>query len=365
MKIDFWLIIFSFTFLQGVLLSVSFFFQKENRTSSTIFGFLLLCIALIIAESIVKHTELYLRFPHIIGISFTLNYLIGPLYFFYFISLQKKFKWQLIHLISLIPCLIVFLGRFRFYFSDGERKIKMFEMAFVEGKFGISRLGVLFEVIVNISFILLAILVINTNAEKTKSQSKSNWAKILSYCFIGFWVIYLFATIGMSYKSIYSITFGYIQDIGLATIVIIISYYLIYKSEAFSLPYINNDKYKKSRMDLKQRAAYGIKIMQYLMDEKPFLNNDFNQKKLSNNIGISSNKLSQVFSEELGISFSDLINKMRVEEMKIRMANPKYDNITIMGIAFDVGFNSKSNMIRNFKKETNLTPSEYLKSLKK
>jgi AraC-like DNA-binding protein len=52
-----------------------------------------------------------------------------------------------------------------------------------------------------------------------------------------------------------------------------------------------------------------------------------------------------------------------VDEVKSRMDNPEFENLTILGIAFDCGFNTKSAFNRVFKKLTGFTPSEYKKQL--
>ena len=192
-----------------------------------------------------------------------------------------------------------------------------------------------------------------------KSRENFLWAKVLSYFFLAFWLSYLAVKLIMSFKSIYSIQLGYIQNIGLAIIVLIISYFLIAKSEAYKIFGIHRKKYGKSALSSDKMAEYGNHILLYLKSERPFLDNEFNLSKFSQLIGIPSNNISQILNEELGISFTDLINKMRVEEMKKRLVDPKYKNLTILGIAYDVGFNSKTAMIRNFKKFTQTTPSEF------
>lgn len=361
MGFDFWSIIFVFTWLQALLLAISFFTQKQNKFPSRVFGFLLFVISIILAEAIARHTMLYRKFPHILGLSFILNYLIGPLYFLYFKVSLDRVKWKWIYLLNLIPLSFELIRRFHLYVRSGAGKIDFFEAAFIEGRFGIAIGPVLFEVAVNMVYIILTVLLISEHQKKNQNRNW-RWAKILSYCFLGFWMIYLVATIYMSQQQIYSITFGYIQNIGLSLIVIVLSYYLMHKSEVFSAFSINRKKYSKSEMRPEERLAQGLRLLEYLKQEKPFLDNQFNQSKLSEGLGLTNNKISQILNEELHIGFHDLINNMRVEEMKLRLMDPQFKNITIMGIAFDVGFNSKTSMIRNFKKITNLTPSEFIKT---
>jgi AraC-like DNA-binding protein len=52
-----------------------------------------------------------------------------------------------------------------------------------------------------------------------------------------------------------------------------------------------------------------------------------------------------------------------VDEVKSRIGNPEFENLSLLGIAFDSGFNTKSAFNRVFKKMTGLTPSEYKSQL--
>ncbi|MEP5613433.1 MAG: helix-turn-helix domain-containing protein [Cyclobacteriaceae bacterium] len=312
------------------------------------------------AETIVRHTNLYLRFPHMIGVGFVAYYLIGPLYYFYFKTTLQAPKWS--NLLSLAPVILPIWRRGSFYFSSGSDKISSYEVAFIKGKFGITLAPEFFNVSVNIFFIILAIRLIKKFEQQNTSQYNWKWAKILSYSFIVFWLLYLQAIVILSFGDIYSITVGYARNLGLAVIIIIISYHLIYTSEAFKFLDLGSlKKYKKSKMRQEELDSYAIKINSLLADQKPYLDNEFNQARLAESLGITSNKVSQILTEQMQTNFYDLINKLRTEEMQSMLLNPEYKNLTIMGIGFSAGFNSKTSMTRNFKKITGQTPSEFLK----
>lgn len=97
--------------------------------------------------------------------------------------------------------------------------------------------------------------------------------------------------------------------------------------------------------------------------EKPFLNPNLNLPQLAKDLEIPSYQLSQVLNKNIELNFFDFINSYRVEEIKAKMADSKYDNLSLLGIAFESGFNTKSAFNRVFKKITGLTPSEYKKQL--
>ena len=95
---------------------------------------------------------------------------------------------------------------------------------------------------------------------------------------------------------------------------------------------------------------------------KPFLDSELTLPQLAKELNISSHSLSQILNDRLGYNFFDFINQYRVEEVKARLDDPKFENLTLLGIALDSGFNSKSAFNRVFKSFTGLTPSQYKSS---
>jgi AraC-like DNA-binding protein len=96
-----------------------------------------------------------------------------------------------------------------------------------------------------------------------------------------------------------------------------------------------------------------------MASEKPYLDPNLSLPQLANDSGIPSHYLSQIINETFGLNFFDFINQYRVEEVKTKIVDPKFDSYSLLGIAFECGFNSKSAFNRIFKKSTGLTPREY------
>jgi AraC-like DNA-binding protein len=122
-------------------------------------------------------------------------------------------------------------------------------------------------------------------------------------------------------------------------------------------------KYARSGLKQKDVEKY-IKILQKHMEaEKPYLDRELTIFDLSEQLGIPRHFLSEVINEHLGKNFYTLVNEYRVEEVKRRIADPKYKNLTLLAIAYDSGFNAKSSFNTIFKELTGMTPSEYQQSI--
>lgn len=105
------------------------------------------------------------------------------------------------------------------------------------------------------------------------------------------------------------------------------------------------------------------RLTAYMEENKPYLDPELTLTGLAKKIEISRSQLSQLINMGVGHNFYDFVNKYRVEEVKRLMVDPKIQNFSLLGIAMEAGFKSKSTFNLIFKRFTGLTPSEYRKNL--
>ncbi|MFA7327520.1 MAG: helix-turn-helix domain-containing protein [Candidatus Kapaibacterium sp.] len=120
-----------------------------------------------------------------------------------------------------------------------------------------------------------------------------------------------------------------------------------------------SNKYLKSGLSEEKMSEINIKLIQYMKEQKPYLDSDINLKNLSDKISVSTNQLSQVINDKHNKNFFDFINTYRIDEMTELMKEPSNQNFTLLTLAYNSGFNSKSTFNSTFKKLTGKTPSEY------
>ena len=104
------------------------------------------------------------------------------------------------------------------------------------------------------------------------------------------------------------------------------------------------------------------KVTAYMDEQKPYTNSKLNLVELAHHLKLPPYVLSKIINSGFGKNFFDFVNGYRVEEFKRRVEDPQFRNYTLLSIAFDVGFNSKTAFNRSFKKITNQTPSSYFKN---
>jgi AraC-like DNA-binding protein len=82
---------------------------------------------------------------------------------------------------------------------------------------------------------------------------------------------------------------------------------------------------------------------------------------VSQRLTVPRHHVTQVLNEKLEKNFYTFINEYRIEDAKQRLKDPKNDNLTVLAIGYDAGFNSKSSFNTLFKKHVGVTPSEFRK----
>jgi len=122
-------------------------------------------------------------------------------------------------------------------------------------------------------------------------------------------------------------------------------------------------KKKKALLDKKSVITNTNRLLNFIHEEEPFLDPTLSLRSLSDQINIHPNQLSWLLNESIGKNFSEFINHYRVEAFKNMAKDPKNAHVTLLGLAYDSGFNSKTVFNTYFKKETGLTPKQFLKTL--
>lgn len=107
------------------------------------------------------------------------------------------------------------------------------------------------------------------------------------------------------------------------------------------------------------------RLYEVLEQNKPYLNESLTLNDLAELIPISDKKLSELLNKHVSISFYDLINNYRVDTVKRKMEEPDSQQFTLLAIAFESGFKSKTSFNRVFKQKTGLSPSQYYDTLRK
>jgi AraC-like DNA-binding protein len=121
-------------------------------------------------------------------------------------------------------------------------------------------------------------------------------------------------------------------------------------------------KYKRSGLTSEHSRDIVKKLDEVINSQKLFLNPQLTLSDLAEAIDESTNTVSQALNENLGKNYYEYINSFRLDNFIELFKDPRYNQFTMLAVAYESGFNSKSTFNAYFKKSMGKTPREYCKS---
>ncbi len=102
------------------------------------------------------------------------------------------------------------------------------------------------------------------------------------------------------------------------------------------------------------------RLNQLITSEKYFRQHKLTVSDLAVKLDLPEQQLRKLINQNLGFrNFNDFVNHYRIEYVIEALKNPEHQDITIMSLALDAGFNSIAPFNRAFKEKTGLAPNEY------
>ncbi|MDJ1469913.1 helix-turn-helix domain-containing protein [Xanthocytophaga flava] len=381
--IDFWAIVNLLGVIQGLLLSVVFFATNQgNKRANRLLGLLVLTGVFTTFEIFASYTGLVAYFPAAINTTEFLDFVMGPLIYWYTLALIKPdFTWkgQWVHV---IPAVVFLTLRMPYMLQSSEFKLQDVNevyhripfnpihckpiLWFPKYHFG----GFWMDLMVSPSKLLYQGWALYMIYRFARERNESFWTisnlylKRFSRLIIFIGVVHIIVGV-ISLISVDDLGDIYIADIASLSYYFI-SFWVIQDSRMFAAQSLIHEgekrKYEKSSLDDKETPVLVQKLLSFMVTERPYLNGDLTLNELADKLKLSTHHLSQLVNEQIGKNFSDFINEYRVEELKKRLQDPASMHIKIEELAFESGFNSKSVFNTAFKKMTGLTPSQFRKS---
>jgi len=133
----------------------------------------------------------------------------------------------------------------------------------------------------------------------------------------------------------------------------------------YQLSDLNPTAENKSRdgalLSLKEVEHYKAQLEALMAQEHLYLNSSLSLRELADNLDLHPNKLSWLINEAIGQNFNAYINAFRLVTFKEKALDPRNQHLTLLGLAYDSGFNSKTVFNSFFKKMEKLTPRQWVK----
>jgi AraC-like DNA-binding protein len=364
--------IFLCFFLQFLLLS-----KKQASTSDRILAVWMFVIGLHLFSYYLYYLGYWEKYPHMSGIHHPFPLLHGPFLYLYVLFSMKsdqRFHWKNYLHFGPAALFYVYMIPFLFFYS-AERKLMVNRgevddyAAFITfSMFAFIASGIGYAIA---SYRLLGWYEDLRNQNFAYNESIDlNWLK---YFIWGIGMIFLVTTIVIVLEYGLGVDFGFNTDlvlyVPLVGFILFLGYSGIRHRNVFAdgtsqVQQIVEPKpsgeYVRSGLKTELARQYHGKLIALMNTKKPYLEPKLSLGNLADELGITANHLSQIINQYEDKNFFDFVNTYRVEEFKQRVADPVNSNYSILAIALDSGFNSKSSFNQVFKKITGKTPSQYV-----
>lgn len=374
MKYFFLIAAFNALFFAALLLQ-----KKPKALHDKILFYWLIYLGLFTAFYAFSFHELFIQIQHISSFIISMFLLHGPFLYLYVESLtsgKKRFtKSDLLHFIPF--CSFYIYLSISLCFPEYSSRIRLDHVTIDVQP---PHVFVIFLLITALSgpiyFIASYLKLKNINISilnnfSTTDEINIDWLKKLVYIFGIIWSALI--VIAIVHHIFHYASMAFCTDgifLSLSAFIILVGYFGLRQKEIFTrFPkeehvFVSGQRTKYQSMNLSEIEFSDFigRINSSMEHEKPFLNPEISLPELATLVNIPPYQLSRVINEKFGCNFFDFINGYRVNEIKRKLNDPAFDNLSLLGIAYDCGFNSKSAFNRIFKKMTGLTPSEYKKN---
>lgn len=342
--------------------------KKWKKKSNKILAALLIILSISITHSVfidVTVGAFKIKEPFVL--------LIGPLLFFYILEIlsPRSFTWaDIIHLVPFLFFVSIILP---------STALDTFDNYFVVGDVDRLSLGIWIFTIIQFAFYWWKIVKRINLSQASLQMEFSNlegktllWVKNFLHI-LGICLLVLTMTIPIVLHTKNYELVDMIVCLSLVVTVFVLAYEGLFQEDIFSnrksLESIESEQNsenenEKSRQLNQNNSELMQKLQTFMAEKKPYLEEGLTLTGLAQQLNITRNQLSSLINSNTGENFYSFINKYRVEEVIKIFSDPQKKNYTILAMAYEAGFPSKSSFHNIFKKITGLTPTEYLNGLK-
>lgn len=338
--------------------------QRGNRIANRILAALAISISVSVIATILSNLHYFQIYSHLSRINHPFDFLGGPLLFLYIRALTaRKPVFEKKTLLHFVPAVAVALYLTPFYLQSWEYKhsqLPMVNWYYVRSALVITQFLI---------YLVLIIRMLVRYSRRIKDRSTPAertvlfQVRFLVTSFITLWFLGILRYgIDLRYPS-HMIQTIWILPLAVTAILYALAYFGLRKSEVLiGLDQLQPEKkYERSTLTPERSQRYLIKLQDAMASDKVYVDGSLTLQKLASKLSIPAQHLSQVVNEQLHQNILDFINTHRVNEAKRKLLDPSRSHLSILAIAEEVGFNSKSSFNAVFKKHANITPSEFRK----
>jgi AraC-like DNA-binding protein len=378
---------------QGYLLAAVLATLRRNRTANRLLAVAVFSFSIQMSMVVFYALRLHEVVPHLFGLAFPLPLIYGPLIYLYAVCTSDRTRrlrwWDAQHF---VPFVGVVLAGLPVYLMSGPEKIEFYQLLQRGERPPIVLVTDVLKYGSGITYTAITLLFLTRHRTRVKDSYSSVERVNLQWLFHLAWaaaVIWVGAALFHVTDAVGRPLLERPDDIiALATAILVygIGYRALRQPEVFNVatgefPAVRETtmshegavaaappgqpapRYERSGLGDSEADALKGALVQSMERDRCYRDPDLALPELATRLGTTPHKLSEVLNAQLEQSFYDSVNGYRVREVQQRLTEHRSDALTLLSLASDAGFASKSTFNSVFKKVAGVTPSEYRRSL--
>ena len=345
--------------VQGILFGVLLIFGNRKSRPSLLLGLFVMTYALEISEAILHDTGILEQQPGLLFLPFNFYFLTVPLFYLYAKSLVAPFSLKK-HWLILLPGIIEFLVYLILFFLPVSEKIKLAENPSVQSFIaGYEYASLLYSIF----FALKTIQLVNRHQKKVLNyfsnieKQQLKWVKAVAIFILAFYAMWFVPT--FLSEEIFT---NYIYP-GFGAINVIFIYWVgisglrqpKVEMIAEKLPTGTKENLETGDSD----SEIYTRLLELMKAEEIYKEPELTLPLLAQKLNITRRSLSQLINQKTNSNFNRFINQYRVEAAKKILSDSEFDHLNMLGVAFEVGFNSKATFFSVFKQIEGISPGAF------
>lgn len=364
MKISFDLnvIVYFAAICTGIYTSLLLFFAEQNRMANRFLALLMLAITGWIADAFFRASGIYAQRPDLYFLPIYYSFAFGPLLYLYVCAITNKgFHFRPLIWLHFVP--VVLQAAFYWYmcFQSYHVKYNVWYHVHQPVTYRIEYDGTWLSLAIYLwlatrHFIKYRLWLADNYSNITRRQL--NWLRLSLLTLILVCMAWLFEAFLRDFRNTY-----YQYDVSTNLLCIVIFCIGILGMQQGSV----NISFTEEKADIPFKVAAGADagvmrlIEQAMLNHRLYLNPELTLADVAKHLNLPPRVVSAAINAASGKAFNTYVNRHRVDEIKQRLQTADLGKFTLLGIAFESGFNSKTSFNRTFKEFTGCSPSDFLK----
>jgi|SoiMethySBSTD1v2_1073268.scaffolds.fasta_scaffold81043_2 AraC-like DNA-binding protein len=395
--------------IQGVFLAGALVAKRSNRTANRLLAATMVAFSISLASVVYYAAGLEQVFPHFFGASHPMPFLYGPLIYLYAVTAaDRSRRLTRRDALHLVPFLATVITGLPIYLMSGADKLALYQQLQRGEVPPLIAIATPLKFVSGVIYAPLTLIFLRRHRERVKDSYSSvervnlRWLLWLGAAAAAIWAL----AVGFELVETAGIVrVGRGDDfiaLGMAVLVYGIGYMGLRQPEVFryetaehrvpaELVVVERSasqsdgvdvapepaepqsptrlqmeesepaaaRYERSGLTDRDAARLGEALLTVMDRDCPWRDSDLTLADLADLLSTTPHKLSEVLNAQIGQTFYDFVNGYRVKEVQRRIAAGDAQRVTMLALALDAGFASKSTFNVVFKKHTSRTPSDY------